>query len=363
MGSDETWGSWLRWIPTSEELLKNAEMRMFEGFHTAFKEFFVPITNGYKVRTIETIGESERLPLVLLHGFGAGVGLWTLNLDALAEKQKVYAIDLLGFGRSSRPEFPTVGSEAEDMFVQSIEQWREKVGLQKFILLGHSFGGYLAAAYTISYPERVRHLILADPWGMPEKKPETEENFHLPMWAKGVAAVLSLFNPLASIRAAGPLGPSILRRVRPDLKKKFSKIFEHDDTRVIDYIYHINAQQASGEVAFMSLTIPYGWAKYPMIHRIKDIDTNLPISIVFGSRSWMDVISGGTVKFLRPKSYVNVQIIKGAGHHVYADKPVEFNNEVNKICDDVDSLLDSGPSKIEGLENLTTTNVFDKFDS
>lgn len=106
----------------------------------------------------------------------------------------------------------------------------------------------------------------------------------------------------------------------------------------------MNAQQPSGEVAFMSLTIPYGWAKYPMIHRVGDIPKHLPISIIFGSRSWMEVNSGQSVKYLRKGCYVNVKIINGAGHHVYADRPVEFNTEVNRICQQVDESSDSAGS-------------------
>lgn len=95
-----------------------------------------------------------RLPLVLLHGFGGGVGLWAQNLDSLSNGGPVYALDLLGFGRSSRPQFRSDPEGAEELFVEALEEWREKVGLEELVLLGHNLGGYLSAAYTLRYPQR-----------------------------------------------------------------------------------------------------------------------------------------------------------------------------------------------------------------
>lgn len=95
-----------------------------------------------------------RVPLVLLHGFGGGVALWAQNLDSLSSSGPVYALDLLGFGRSSHPNFATNPEGAEEQFVTALEEWREKVGLEEMVLLGHNLGGYLSAAYTLKYPHR-----------------------------------------------------------------------------------------------------------------------------------------------------------------------------------------------------------------
>jgi pimeloyl-ACP methyl ester carboxylesterase len=104
-------------------------------------------------------------PLVLLHGFGGGVGIWLSNLDELAKTHTVYAVDILGFGRSSRPKFvkPSDGAAdaAEAFLVDSLDEWSNVLKLNKFDLLGHSMGGYLSAVYALKYPQKLTHLILA----------------------------------------------------------------------------------------------------------------------------------------------------------------------------------------------------------
>ena len=59
-----------------------------------------------------------------------------------------------GFARSSRPRFSGKHEEAEQQFVVALEEWRKKVGLERMCLLGHSFGGYLAASYALKHPNR-----------------------------------------------------------------------------------------------------------------------------------------------------------------------------------------------------------------
>lgn len=196
-------------LPSNKNNLKGTILLLSTDVRTKMNGRYVPLSNNRCLWTLHfNPGAKDKTPLVLVHGFGAGSGLWAMNVDELAKRQSVYAIDVLGFGRSSRPQFPSDAAEAEGDFVEAIEQWRKEVGLSKFILLGHSLGGFIACSYALKYPEHVRHLILADPWGLNEKPPPGEEPFVVPRWAKVVAAMLSPFNPLSAIRAAGPYGMS-----------------------------------------------------------------------------------------------------------------------------------------------------------
>uniref|UniRef100_A0A4W2BPR6 1-acylglycerol-3-phosphate O-acyltransferase ABHD5 n=1 Tax=Bos indicus x Bos taurus TaxID=30522 RepID=A0A4W2BPR6_BOBOX len=294
----------------------------------------VRISNGNKIWTLKLSHISNKTPLVLLHGFGGGLGLWALNFGDLCTNRPVYAFDLLGFGRSSRPRFDSDAEEVENQFVESIEEWRCALGLDKMILLGHNLGGFLAAGYSLKYPSRVSHLILVEPWGFSERPDLADQERPIPVWIRALGAALTPFNPLAGLRIAGPFGLSLVQRLRPDFKRKYSSMF--DDDTVTEYIYHCNVQTPSGETAFKNMTIPYGWAKRPMLQRIGKMHPDIPVSVIFGARSCMDGDSGTSIQSLRPQSYVKTIAILGAGHYVYADQPEDFNQKVKEICDTVD---------------------------
>ncbi|XP_036753046.2 1-acylglycerol-3-phosphate O-acyltransferase ABHD5 isoform X3 [Manis pentadactyla] len=182
--------------------------------------------------------------------------------------------------------------------------------------------------------ERVNHLILVEPWGFPERPDLADQERPIPVWIRVLGAALTPFNPLAGLRIAGPFGLSLVQRLRPDFKRKYSSMFE-DDT-VTEYIYHCNVQTPSGETAFKNMTIPYGWAKRPMLQRIGKMQPDIPVSVIYGARSCIDGSSGTSIQSLRPHSYVKTIAILGAGHYVYADQPDDFNQKVKEICDSVD---------------------------
>ena len=93
--------------------------------------------------------------LVLVHGLGGGLGLWSKNLvDLTAHFDVVYAFDLLGFGRSSRP-VPPAGSptRVQAWWVESLENWREAMEIeQPFEMCGHSLGAPCDISCELRFP-------------------------------------------------------------------------------------------------------------------------------------------------------------------------------------------------------------------
>jgi len=112
--------------------------------------------------------------MVLVHGYGAGGGVFFRVIKDLSRFFHLYVIDMLGMGASGRPEFNGETTDmSENFFVDSLNKWKEKIGIQeKLYLAGHSLGGYVSSVYAMRYPEDLIQLVLLSPVGIPEK-PDT----------------------------------------------------------------------------------------------------------------------------------------------------------------------------------------------
>ena len=142
-------------------------------------------------------------PVVLLHGFLGDSANWqsvmaeisqTIALDH-GSTMDLIALDLLGFGASSKP--PVAYTVAQEVaFLRAVLQ---QLGLESCILVGHSFGGWVSAAYTIAYPEQVSALCLVAPAGIRDDSFCGRYNWMRPvLWQTPIVdALLWLIKPMA----------------------------------------------------------------------------------------------------------------------------------------------------------------------
>lgn len=211
-----------------------------------------------------------------------------------------------------------------------LERWRESMNIPKMILLGHSLGGFICSCYALKYPERVEHLILADPWGFTPAPNPKEHSF----LRRQLNRIFTKFPPFRMVRAAGPLAPRFLRSTRPDIVGKFESILEDHKKKVVsEYIYHCNNVSISGELAFHRLLKNGPWPEFPIGEKMRtQICHKIPMTFIYGVNSWIDSTYGNLIKNARPNSYTNVHIVENAGHKVFSDNETVFNQLVIAAC-------------------------------
>ncbi|KFY37523.1 hypothetical protein V494_04718 [Pseudogymnoascus sp. VKM F-4513 (FW-928)] len=300
--------------------------------------------------SVEREGEVVEENLVMLHGYGAGLGFFYKNFEGISRVKglKLYALDMLGMGRSTRPPFKVNAkdqqgkiSEAENWFIDALEEWRILRKIDKFTLLGHSMGGYMAVAYALKYPGHVNKLILASPVGIPEDPyatkaeipeqsaienevlqdqeqdivnkpsngkvaPDEPPRRRIPKWASYLWD--ANVSPFSIIRWAGPLGP---RFVSGWTSRRFSHLPETEAQALHEYAYSLFRQRGSGEYALAYILAPGAFARSPLINRIQNVgrqplglsgsstavgagkrETGYPIVMMYGENDWMDVAGG-----------------------------------------------------------------------
>lgn len=305
------------WVPMNAETLEKAELHMLQAFGVKYEQKFVD-ADDIKINTVVT---GEGSPVVLLHGFASGLGLWVHNIKELAEHHKVYAIDLPGFGRSSRKPFQgKTHEEAEEFFVEALEAWRKSIGLEeKFILIGHSFGGCVSGLYGLKYPDSISSLILADPWGI------SHVTGDVPTLHKLIKPISAAVNPLAMLRLVGPAGPGLVGKIRKDLVTKFSTVYSPEITA--EYLYQLNAQPPSGEAAFRVMHSYFRWSKQPLCERLHTLPADIPLTILYGSNTWLTKEEESNLAAKIGRSVI-CHTIPNSGHHIYADNAPYFNEYV-----------------------------------
>jgi len=130
--------------------------------------------DGHSTHYIEK-GEGEAV--ILLHGFFYDSYAWNKNIDALAARFKVYALDFWGFGYSTRepmePGYP--------LYAGQILKFMDALDIRKASLVGQSFGGGTCIFFCVQHRDRVRELVLVDPAGMPHKLPLLGRMANLPV--------------------------------------------------------------------------------------------------------------------------------------------------------------------------------------
>ncbi|MDP2722283.1 MAG: alpha/beta hydrolase [Bacteroidales bacterium] len=117
------------------------------------------LSNGVQLAYTENGNGKETI--IFIHGLGSYIPAWNKIIPELSKKYRCIAIDLPGYGKSSKDPHSGLMSYYADV----VNEFADTLGLEKFTLAGHSMGGQIAIVYGLSWPEQINNLILFAPAG------------------------------------------------------------------------------------------------------------------------------------------------------------------------------------------------------
>lgn len=98
-------------------------------------------------------------PLVLLHGWPEFWYVYRKNIPVLAERFDVIVPDLRGFGDTEKPGLPDPPSRLLDVLVEDLRRLADSLGVERFVLVSHDVGSFVAQSFARKYPERLSGLF------------------------------------------------------------------------------------------------------------------------------------------------------------------------------------------------------------
>lgn len=251
-------------------------------------------------------GSPDAEPYLLVHGLGDESDTWRGVLPGLAERYRVLALDLPGFGRSSKPRRAYTVTFYQQVLLELLGQ----LNLGQVRLAGHSLGALLAHSFTLEHPTKVTHLVLL--------------GGSLLMQSQG----LSLSLLLSLIPGVGEWSYTRLRRAPqkayqtlapyyadlaglPAAERSF--LFTRVNQRVWD-----DAQRYAYFSIFRNLA---GWVSRQQRGLVERLaDWQIPTRLVWGELDHLNSPENGR-QLARLQPNTTLHLIAGAGHNVQQEAP------------------------------------------
>ena len=285
---------------------------------------FWELSTGSRLAYVRLPGRTPTrpTPVIVLHG-GPGVPDMTGDSaffgELTADGFDVYVYDQLGAGRSSRLVDPTGYHLNRD--VADLEHVRRTIGAARMVLIGHSYGGRLAAAYVAAHPDHVDSMVLSSP--APLDPGDTSPNRATTRLGTG-----ELLHTYAAALAPRALLGYTLLQVSPDAAHAYLDDPEADarNDAVLSLAepgLHCSPAQAHGPVrgsGFYRLQYPQSAAAPPQPDLRPALrGSPVPTLILKGSCDYLSWRSATDYRRTLPNS--SVLYLQGAGHNTYQDQP------------------------------------------
>lgn len=283
--------------------------RPFDGIDYSFDVQYAEIQNGQTIAYHES-GTGENT-LIAIHGLGSYMPAWKMNIDALSESLRVIALDLPGYGKSTK----SADNYSISFFAESVTQLMDALDVDQATVMGHSMGGHIALYLAAQHPDRIEQLILSAPAGFEQFTAQDRQVFQATVSAGAIAAT-----------------PESM--IRQNMAVTFYEMPADAQFMVEDRITMMNKPGFKNYVEAQAGSI-FAMLEEPVWDMLPSIDQ--PTLVIFGKQDALipnrymhpglsveDVARQGAERM--PDA--TLKLIDNAGHFVHFEKPDEFNRLV-----------------------------------
>lgn len=255
----------------------------------------------------------EQVPaLLLIHGFGASTDHWRKNIESLQQDFDVWAIDLLGFGRSAKPAW----TYSTDLWRSQIHEFIQTQIQTSVILAGNSLGGYVALSVGAAAPALVKGIVLLNTAGRfsDSLTPSVPPNL-LQAWVmKGMQGLIK--QPWANFWLFQYL------RQRSVIRKTLQKVYVDQSAvtdRLVEEIYQPSCDAGAAQVFASVFTTPQGQNVDELLPAL-----DCPLLLLWGEADpWMNSVQRGAL-FRKHASRWTEHFLQ-AGHCPHDEVPDQVN--------------------------------------
>lgn len=255
--------------------------------------------------------KSPLLPIVFVHGLGSSLYSWRFQIKALAASSPLIAVDLLGFGKSSKPQDQSYNLDGHSQRLLDILDQKK---IERCYLVGCSLGGALALWLTSRHPERFVRTLAISP---------------------AAASTLAPF-PSRAYDSLAPVGSRVVSRHIIRMALQGGLVYHDRITPEVVDTYLAPFRDPGGVASFFKTIATI---KDPRIYEsLKDIQN--PVLILRGGGD--RVVNRKIIQYIHSaNSHFELQEHPVAGHHLMEDEPEWVNSQIRRFFNLEKSSFDS----------------------